>query len=81
MLNTSTFATVSKENMEGIRSIESINTTLAGFPAIQELYYDSTTYVNLKVLETITLTNGTGNVDMISIKYMSDPQYFDRNCP
>lgn len=44
------------------------------------MYYDSTSYANLKVLETITLTNGT-NMDMISIKYTSDPQYFDRDLP
>jgi hypothetical protein len=66
-------------NSEAVRLIELSNTTIAGYPAMQSTYYQSTYISNLKAMETTALTNNSA--EQYTIRYITDPGYFNSHLP
>lgn len=62
------------------RLIDKTNTTLAGFPAIQNTFYQYGFGASIKVMEIIAASNNTNN-DWYNINYKSEPSNFDNHLP
>lgn len=72
-------ATLDNDNSDNIRIINIINTTLAGFPAVEEVYYQYEFGATTKAKEALILNEN--NLDLIMIRYLTEPENFDEYLP
>ena len=61
------------KNKPDLRVIESNNSTMSGFLALEYIYYANNMFTTKKVMETMA--------DVFSYGYETDPAYFDRDLP